>query len=116
MKRLITQGFKPLVGGGRNTLLDLISETFSNTPLPLGEGRISIRGTSIRNSGEGSSNTCHYKHCVAIQKKIDVKAGLLRKQGLLFTRNDELASFNCVIILNNILKKQVSVFEACFLT
>ena len=63
------------------------------------------------------------RHCedersedVAIQKKIDVKAGLLRKQGLLFTRNDELASFNCVIILNNIFKKQVSVFEACFLS
>ena len=115
-KRVVTQGFEPLVGGGRNALLDWVSETFSNTPLPLGEGRISIRGTSIRNSGEGSSNTCHYKHCVAIQKKIDVKAGLLRKQGLLFTRNDELTSFNCVIILNNNFRKQVSVLEACFLS
>jgi len=34
----------------------------------------------------------------------------------LFTRNDELASFNCVINLNNNFKKQVSVFEACFLS
>ena len=116
MKRLITQGFELLAGGGRNTLLDWVLGIFTNTPLPLGEGRISIRGTSIRNSGEGSSNTCHHKHCVAIQKNYEIKAGLLRKQGLLFTRNDELASFNCVINLNNNLKKQVSVLEACFLS
>ena len=93
MKRLITQGFK-ILGGGRNALLDWVSEVVEQA-----------------------------RHCedersedVAIQKKIDVKAGLLRKQGLLFTRNDKLASFNCVINLNNILKKQVSVFEACFLS
>jgi len=53
---------------------------------------------------------------VTIQKNFEIKAGLLRKQGLLFTRNDELTSFNCVINLNNNLKKQVSVFEACFLS
>ncbi len=49
-------------------------------------------------------------------KKIDAKAGLLRKQGLLFTRNDELAGFNCVINLNNNFRKQVSVVGTCFLT
>ncbi len=116
MKRLITQGFKALGGGGRNALLVWVSEVFTYTPLPLGEGRISIRGTSIRNSGEGSSNTSHHKHCVAIQKNYEIRARLLRKQGLLFTRNDELASFNCVINLNNNFRKQVSVLEACFLS
>ena len=87
------QRFTPM-GGGRNTLLDCIPEVIEQA-----------------------------RHCedersedVAIQKKIDVKAGLLRKQGLLFTRNDELASFNCVINLNNNFRKQVSVFEACFLS
>ena len=111
------QRFAPM--GGRNVLLDWVSEVFANAPLPLshrsrktdtappyilrslvlGEGRISIQGTSIRNSGEGSSNTSHHKHCVAIQKKIDVKAGLLRKQGLLFTRNDRLVAFTLAEVL-----------------
>ena len=94
MKKLITQGFKPLWGRDRNTLLDWVPEVIEQA-----------------------------RHCedersedVAIQKNFEIKAGLLRKQGLLFTRNDELASFNCVINLNNNLKKQVSVFEACFLS
>ncbi len=36
---------------------------------------------------------------MAIQKKIDVKAGLLRKQGLLFTRNDKLVAFTLAEVL-----------------
>ena len=36
---------------------------------------------------------------MAIQKNIDVKAGLLRKQGLLFTRNDKLVAFTLAEVL-----------------
>jgi len=84
-------------------------------------GGLTLTGKMDRFRNEfGMTNA---RHCegersedVAIQKNFEIKAGLLRKQGLLFTRNDELASFNCVINLNNNLKKQVSVLEACFLS
>ena len=64
-------------GGGRNALLGCISEVIKQA-----------------------------RHCedersedVAIQKNIDVKAGLLRKQGLLFTRNDKLVAFTLAEVL-----------------